>query len=70
MQLFGTMMMFLTHEKTEWFAVYFQQVTHLSEGDKVQDIPASHTLHRAMRYKCLTISSEEGIFQSVKDSPL
>jgi hypothetical protein len=70
MQLFGTMVMFLTHEKTEWFAVYFQQVTHLSEGDKVQDIPASHTLHRAMRYKCLTISSEVGIFQRVKDSPL
>jgi hypothetical protein len=70
MQLFGTMVMFLTHEKAEWFSIYFQQVTHLSEGDKVQDIPASHTLHHAMRYKCLTILSEAGIFQRVKDSPL
>jgi hypothetical protein len=36
----------------------------------MEDIPASHTLHHAMRYKCLSISSEVGIFQSVKDSPL
>jgi hypothetical protein len=36
----------------------------------VQDVPASHTLSRAMSCKCLSISSEAGDYQSVKDSAL
>jgi hypothetical protein len=32
-------------------------------GDNLQDIPASHPLHLAMKYMCWSISSEVGIFQ-------
>jgi hypothetical protein len=36
----------------------------------VEDIPTIHTLHPAMRYKCLSTLSEAGIFQRVNDSPV
>jgi hypothetical protein len=46
----------------------FQQVTQFSQGDKVQDTPASNTLYCAIRYKCFSILCEAGIFHKVNDS--
>jgi hypothetical protein len=48
----------------------FQQVTQFLLEDKVQNTPASNTLYYAMRYKCFSISSEEGIFQRLTDTPV